>query len=250
MRQRIVGFVAMVLMASGASGGPVLEGVLKSYDAVQTVSCEIRRDTPLPDGQTLRMLSRVYYQRPDRLHVENFSPVKRRIISDGTVFRSYAEGAPQGFSRPVADLNEEMLRNLRMVPGSSANLLEVLSGSPEISLEPTAEFPVRVGVDNGKSFAVLGLDDKGRLARIEIYSSAAMTDLLSRTDFSAFQEVAPGVWIACLQQAKLTLEGVERTETTRVDNVVANGEIPSALFDATPFFKGVQWVDAFEKIGQ
>ncbi len=249
MRRMAVGFVALVLMAGIARGETVLQGVLKSYDAIQTFSCEIRRDTPLPDGQTLRMLSRVYYQRPDRLHVENFSPVKRRIISDGTIFRSYAEGAPQGFSRPVADLNEEMLRNLRMVPGSAANMLEVLSGSTEISLEPTAEFPVRLGVDNGKSYAVLSLDDKGRVARLEIYSSSAMTDLLSRTDFSAFQEVVPGVWISCLQQAKLTLEGVDRTETTRVDNVVANGEIPAALFDATPFFKGVQWVDAFEKMG-
>ena len=250
MRRTIIGFVVLVGMASGAFGGTVLEGILKSYDSIQSFSCEIRRDAPLPDGQTLRMLSRVYFQRPDRLHVENFSPVKRRIISDGTVFRSYAEGAPQGFSRPVSELSEEMLRNLRMVPGSAANLLEVLSGSTEIPLEPTAEFPVRVAVDNGKSYAVLGLDDKGRVARLEIFSSSSMTDLLSRTDFSAFQEVAPGVWIACLQQAKLTLEGVDRTETTRVDNIVANGEIPAALFDAAPFFKGVQWVDAFEKIGQ
>ena len=250
MRRWIVGLVAMAWMAGAALGGPVLDRVLKSYDAIQTFSCEIRRDTPLPDGQTLRMLSRVYYQRPDRLHVENFSPVKRRIISDGTVFRSYAEGAPQGFSRPVAELSEEMLRNLRMVPGSAANLLEVLSGSEEVPLEPSAEFPVRVGVDNGKSFAVLNLDDKGRLARLEIFSSSAMTDLISCNDFSAFQEVAPGVWIACLQQAKLTFEGVNRTETTRVDNVAANGEIPAALFDSTPFFKGVQWVDDFGKIGQ
>ena len=250
MRRMAVGILAVLVMAGGARGETVLETILKSYDAIQTMSCEIRRDTPLPDGQTLRMLSRVYYQRPDKLHVENFSPVKRRIISDGTVFRSYAEGAPQGFSRPVAELSEEMMRNLRMVPGSAANLLEVLAGSAETPLEPTAEFPVRVGVDNGKSFAVLNLDDKGRLARLEIFSSSAMTDLISRNDFSAFQEVVPGVWIACLQQARLTFEGVDRTETTRVDNVVANGEIPAALFDSTPFFKGVQWVDDFAKIGQ
>ena len=119
----------------------MLERVLKPYDAVQSLSCEIRRDTPLPDGQTLRMLSRVYYQRPDRLHVENFSPVKRRIVSDGTVFRSYTEGAPQGFSRPVAELNEEMLRNLRMVPGSAAGVLEVLAGAPRCRWNPRRNFP-------------------------------------------------------------------------------------------------------------
>lgn len=250
MRQMARWMAAMVLAAGAARGETVRERVLKPYDSIQSLSCEIRRDTPLPDGQTLRMLSRVYFQRPDRLHVENFSPVKRRIVSDGTVFRSYTEGAPKGFSRPVAELNEEMVRNLRMVPGSAANLLEVLAGSTEVSLDPTAEFPVRAGYDNGKSFAVLNLDGQGRLARFEIYGSSAMADLSTRTDFSAFQEVAPGVWIACLQQAKITIQGMERTETTRVDNVVANGEIPAALFEAAAFFPDVEFVDSFEKIGE
>ena len=108
MRMAVWMVAMMGADARGARGETVLARVLKPYDAVQSLSCEIRRDTPLPDGQTMRMLSRVYYQRPDRLHVENFSPVKRRIVSDGTVFRSYTEGAPQGFSRPVAELNEEM----------------------------------------------------------------------------------------------------------------------------------------------
>ncbi len=249
MRQMAFWVLAMGLAAGAARGETVRERVLKPYDSIQSLSCEIRRDTPLPDGQTLRMLSRVYYQRPDRLHVENFSPVKRRIVSDGTVFRSHAEGAPQGFSRPVAELDAEMLRNLRMVPGSAANMIEVLAGTPETPLEPTAEHPVRAGYDNGKSFAVLNLDAQGRLARFELYASAAMTDLLTRTDFSVFQEVAPGVWIACLQQSKVTVQGLERTETTRVDNVVANGEIPASLFEADAFFQGVSFVDSFEKIG-
>lgn len=248
MRRWMMGLAVLGLAACAAHGETVLERVLKSYDSIQSLSCEIRRDTPLADGQTLRMLSRVYYQRPDKLHVENFSPVKRRIVSDGNVFRSYTEGAPKGFSRPVAELNDEMLRNLRMVPGSAANLLEVLKGAKEVMLEPTAEFPVRAGYDNGKSFAVLSLDAQGRLARFELYSSAALTDQLTRTDFSAFQEAAPGVWIACLQQAKVMVQGLERTETTRVDNLAANGEIPAALFQAEAFFPNVEFVDSFEKI--
>ena len=240
----------MGLAVGAARGETVLQRVLKSYDAVQSLSCEIRRDTPLPDGQTMRMLSRVYYQRPDKLHVENFSPVKRRIVSDGTVFRSYTEGAPQGFSRPVAELNEEMLRNLRMVPGSAANLLEVLEGAPETLLEPTEEFPVRAGYDNGHSYAVLSLDGEGRLARFEMYSSPALTDLQARTDFSAFQEILPGTWIACLQQSRVMLQGVERTETTRVDQPVVNEERPASLFDGAAFFAGVEFVDDFGKIAE
>ena len=250
MRRWTTWMVAMGLAACAARGETILERVLKPYDSIQSLSCEIRRDTPLPDGQTLRMLSRVYYQRPDRLHVENFSPVKRHIVSDGTVFRSYTEGAPQGFARPVAELNEEMLRNLRMVPGSAANMLEVLKGATEVPLEATADHPVRAGYDNGKSFAVLSLDGQGRLVRFELFGSSAMTDLLTQTDFSAFQEVAPGVWIAGLQQSKITVQGMERTETTRVDNLAANGEIPASLFQAEAFFPGVEFVDSFEKIGQ
>lgn len=250
MRAWMIGWmVGMMAAAGGVRAETVLERVLKPYDAVQTLSCEIRRDTPLADGQTLRMLSRVYYQRPDKLHVENFSPVKRRTVSDGTVFRQYAEGAPKGFSRPVADLNEEMLRNLRMVPGSAANMIEVLKGADEVPLEPTDEFPVRAGYDNHISFAVLNLDAEGRLARFEIYSSPAMTECKTLTDFSAFQEILPGVWIAGLQQSRVTMQGMERTETTRVGHLEANGEIPAAFFEADAFFPGVEFVDSYEKIG-
>ena len=77
MRRWILGWAGAAVLAGAAMvrAETVRERLLKSYDAVQTLSCEIRRDTPLPDGQTLRMLSRVYFQRPDRLHVENSSPV-------------------------------------------------------------------------------------------------------------------------------------------------------------------------------
>ncbi|MDY0149428.1 MAG: hypothetical protein RBT03_05015 [Kiritimatiellia bacterium] len=248
MRAWMIGLATWLVVAGGVQAETVRERLLATYDAVQSLSCDIRRDMPLPDGEVLRMLSRVHYQRPDKLHVENFSPIKRRTVSDGTVFRQYAQGAPKGFSRPVADLNDEMLRNLRMVPGTAANMLEVLEGVAEVPLEPTEAFPVRVGYDNGKSFVVLGLDDDGRLARFEIFSSPAMTDRHTRTDFSAYQEVLPGVWIAGLQQSWVTLQGIERTETTRVDNLQANEDIPAALFDGTAFFAGVEFVDTFEKI--
>jgi outer membrane lipoprotein-sorting protein len=249
MRRYAIGLAVWAVAMGAVRADTVLERVLKPYETIQTLSCEIRRDTPLPDGQTLRMLSRVYYQRPDKLHVENFSPVKRRIVSDGTVFRSYSEGAPKGFSRPIADLSEEMLRNLRMVPGSSANMLAPLAGTEEVLLDPTGNFPVRAGYGNNNSFAVLSLDREGRLARFELYSSPAMTDLQTSTDFSAFQEVLPGTWIAGLQQSTVTLLGMERTETTRVDNLVANGEIPASLFEGAAFFPGIEFVDSFEKIG-
>ena len=44
------------------------------------------------------------------------------------------------------------------------------------------------------------------------------------------------------------MQGVERTETTRVDNLAANGAIPAALFDGAAFFPNVEFVDSFDKI--
>ena len=96
---------------------------------------------------------------------------------------------------------------------------------------------------------MLSLDAQGRLARFELYGTPAMTDLRTRTDYSAFREAAPGAWIACLQQSKVTMQGIERTETTRVDNLEANGEIAAGLFEGEAFFPGVEFVDSFEKIG-
>jgi len=250
MRKWILSIGLVGLLTGPLQAETVLERVLQPYDAVSNLSCEIRRDSPLPDGKTLRMLSRVYYQRPDRLHVERFSPVKRRIVSDGTVFRSHTEGMPKGFSRPVDELDVEMTRNLRMVPGSAANVLEMLDGAMEVMMDGTEAFPVRAGYDNGKSFTVLSLDKLGRLARFEIFSTPAMNDLSTYTEFSAFQEILPGTWLACHQQTRVMLEGVERMQTTRIDNAVANGEIPASLFVADAFFPSVEFVDSFEKVIQ
>jgi len=248
IRQWIWSSIVIGLMAGMVQAESVRERVLQSYAAVSNLSCEIRRDSPLPDGETLRMLSRVYYQRPDQLHVERFSPVKRRIVCDGTVFRSYTEGLPKGFSKPVAELDAEMIRNLRMVPGSFANMLEMLDGAKEVLLEGTETYPVRAGYDNGKSFSVLSLDEQGRLARFEVFSTPAMTDLSTFTAFSAFQEILPGTWLPCHHQTRAVLDGVERMQITRIDNVVANGKLPASLFVADAFFPGVEFVDAFEKM--
>ena len=60
-----------------------------------------------------------------------------------------------------------------------------------------------------------------------------------------------GILMAGAVAAAVTVmvQGMERTETTRVDNLAANGEIPAALFQAEAFFPNVEFVDAFEKIG-
>jgi hypothetical protein len=236
-----------LLCVPAAGAETLMERVLRSYDPVQSLCCEIRKDTENPAG-AIRTLSRVYYQRPDRLHVENVSPVKRRIVSDGTTFFSYIEGDPKGFSRPVAKLDREMLLQLRKVPGTAMDHLMRLAGAAARPMDPTEEFPQREGYDAENCFAVLSLDAVGRLARIEVFTAADMKQKTAEYAYSAFKEAAPGVWIPCLHQVTAWTGGVETRETSRIDNLAVNPPIAGALFIAEPFFRGVPFTASFDEI--
>jgi len=241
-------FVAGCALASGVvSGETVVKQVCRPYEAVQTMSCEIRRDQDQPDGSVIRMMSRVHFKRPNLLNVETLSPFKRRIIADGTTYRSYVEGQPKGLISPVEKLPKDNQLELCTVPGTLSGALEPIAGKEETRLDPLAEFPVRAGYVGGKSFTVLSLDSSNRLARLEVFTDASMGTLVTRTEFSAFQEVLPGVWIACLQRAVVTEKDVTVAETTRIGNIAVNREMPASLFEAEKFFKGVKFAEASPK---
>lgn len=126
------------LAATAACAETLVAKLIKDYEAVQTLTCDLRRDNESgPDK--MRFLSRIYYARPDRLHVENSAPIERTIISDGTNFYSYIQGDPKGFSRPVSQLDAEMLRSLRKVPGTAMDHLLRLENVPETELPATAQ---------------------------------------------------------------------------------------------------------------
>ena len=63
--------------AAGIPQAPAAETLvtrlLAGYDRIQTVSCNVRRESESSAAKGLT-LSRVYYQKPDCLHVENFQP--------------------------------------------------------------------------------------------------------------------------------------------------------------------------------
>lgn len=237
------------LMVTGLHAETVLSRVCSPYDTIQSLSCEIRRDMPMTGAGAGRMLSRVYFQRGDRMHVETVSPLPRRIVCDGTNFWSHIEGMPKGFGVPVSKLNDEMSANLRSVPGSPEMALAPLVDATETPLEATAEYPVRAGYDNGKTFTVLSLDAQGRLARLEVFDSLTQKNLVVSTDYSAYREVLPGVWIATIQKTQATLRGKVRTETLRVGNLEVNGVLPVSLFNSEAYFKGIEFVDSFDKLG-
>lgn len=243
--RRILWCCLFVALLRDAGAQTLAQRVLAGYDAVQSVSCEVRRDTRAEGGNALRTLSRVYFQKPDRLHVENFAPIQRRIVADGETFFSYIEGDPKGFSRPVSRLDEDMTVQLRKIPGTAMDHLIKIKDTPEAELPAAGEFPVRRGYDMGRLFVVLSLDAEGRLARLEFFDSAEMKNKTAQYDYSAFQPAAAGAWIPCLHQGSVWAGGVETRETVRLDNLAVNQPIPANLFVAAPFFKGVEFVDDF-----
>ncbi|MEI7903463.1 MAG: hypothetical protein WCK89_24760 [bacterium] len=247
-RRRFIPILGTVLFFAGSALAETLaEKLCGQYDAVKTLQCQLRRDAEA-GGNTMRKLSRIYFQRADKLHVDNVSPLKRRIVSDGELFQSYIVGDPKGFSQPVAKLDRDMLIALRQVPGTAMDHLLRLTGLAETNLPPVEGFPVRRGYDMGKNFVVLALDASNRLARVEFFATAAQQQRTARWDYSQFQEATPGVAIPCLHEALLTIGGAESRETVHVDNLVVNQPIPANLFQPALYFKGVQFVDKFEEI--
>ena len=239
--------VGCVCAAGLASGETVVQQVCRPYEAIQTMSCEVRRDKELPDGDVMRMMSRMHFKRPNLLNVETLSPFKRRIVADGTTYRSYVEGQPKGLMSLVVKLPEENQAELRVVPGTLAYALEPLFGKEEVRLAPLADFPVRAGYVSDNAFTVLSMDSSNRLARLDVFRDAGMGTLVARTELSAFQEVLPGVWIATLQRVTATVKEGTATETTRIGNIAVNRDMPDTLFDAERFFKGVKFAEPSAK---
>lgn len=243
---------AAFLAPCPARAGEAVQALLDAYASVPQLTCELRRDIQAPDGDTVRFLSRIWFQRPDRLHAENLSPMKRRTVCDGTTLRQYTEGLPRGFARPVSELEGEALTNLRMLPGSNSNWLEPLRDLPETEIPPpsaTAGVSRQISIHQpGTAYALLTFDESNRWTRLEMYTSPAMADRLLLAEFSDFAEIHPGVWLARRQNIELSMDGGNRTETVRIDNLSATAPIPDSMFDPAPFFQGVTFTDSFDKM--
>lgn len=246
----LIACLAAGLTASRSARAETLaEKLIAEYEQIHTLTCDIRRDTESGDTR-ITTLSHVTYQRPDRLHVENVTPLNRTIVADGTNFFSYIDGDPKGFSRPIDQLNEDMLISLRKVPGTAMDHLLRLKGVPENSMEPEKDFPVRKSYDAGKVFVVLSMDPEGRLARIEFYPSKEMKEKTAQYDYSQFQEALPGVWIPTLHRVSYSQGGVDASESSRVDNLRINPSVNPELFDPDRYFVNIKFASTFDEIYQ
>ena len=223
------------------------EKLCSSYAQVESVSCRVRKTSEV-DGKTATLLSQVYYQRPDHMHVENIAPIRRRIIADGRQFYYYVEGMAKGFSCPLAKLEGEWVIMQKSVPGSAMEHILRLQGVPEIPLAGTPDYPVRRGYARERVFVVLACDAKGRLARIEFFKTPEMKNLTAQVEYSDFQKVTDTCWLAGLQQGTAYFGTNTVCETRRFDNLLINKPITAGLFDAAAFFPKVDFVDDFSKL--
>ena len=246
MRMIWMGFCS-VCMAGSLYADTLVDRLIERYEQVDTVTCDVRRDVSNEDGR-MRWLSRVYFERPDRLHVENHAPLPRRIIADGEMMYQHSDGQPRGFRKAIAELDERMLQGLHKVPGTAMEHLFRLQGVPEIELDGSGTYPVRRAYNAERVFVVLYADEAYRLGRMEFFTSPERDQMTGEIDFEAFEEVLDGVWIPMVHQGRFLIGGLENRETTRISNLSVNEPIPGHLFNADAFFKDVDWVDRFEDL--
>jgi len=221
------------------------ERICASYSQIKTVSCEVRKTTKGGE-HTIRLLSRVHYKKPDHIHVDNVSPVKRTIIADGKKLYYYQEGMPRGFSRPITELSETWLKSLHNIPGTALEHLTPLCGIDETELTPTETGTIRRGYSVKGIYVVLTADSNNRITRIDFFKTPAMKNKTAEYIYSGWKAIIPGCWISTHYKAELYLPADEIVkETQHITNLAANNDIPDKLFDHNVFLKNIEFTDIF-----
>ncbi len=239
--------VAFVLPAAVVRAGPAVSNLVAAYEPIASVRCDVRREVAGPHG-TVRRLSRVVWARPERLYSENFSPVRRRVVSDGTNFFSHVEGDPFGFSRPVAELDEDMRRPLSVVPGSPMDLLLRWVDAPEREEAPISNGWRRVVVD-GQPPGSIVMDEAGRPVRIEVVRSEGGISPLAVWTYDRWVRTPSGVWIATRHEAVMTGGSEPLREVTFFENYRADVTVAATEFqEAIRAFRNVRFTNEWSAI--
>lgn len=226
-----------------APAGAWIEQLIAASAPIRSLRCETRRETEM-NGARFVILSRVWFQRPDRLHVESAAPMPRRIVVDGTAIHKWVEGYPDGLRLPLAEAPEAELIQVRRVPGTAEEQLMRLRGLPALELPPTADFPVRRGFrpPAPHPYTVVSLDAEGRVARVEFFESEQSERPRLRTDYSGWQRTPEGVWLAAVQRTTArTADGGEVVDTLRLSGFAVNIEIEPERFDPARWARGVRF---------
>ncbi len=236
-------------------GGMILGGdvslvseLLEQSLQIETIRCDIRREADI-DGRRTTTLSRVWFQRPDRLRVETVMPFSRCIVVDGTTIYKWVDGEAEGAQISLSDAPEEELRQVRRTPGTMDEHLMRLQSAREIKLTHSSAYPVRRGYETGSPhpYAILSLDKKGRLAVLEFLDREDRETLFLRTELSGWMEPVPGVRIAGLQRTTASgRDGSSMQETVRVSGVRVNEPMDAVLFQRPDGDTGITFLTPAE----
>ncbi len=222
---------------------PLIERLIAASAPIRTLRCEARRETEA-HGNRAVLLSRVWYQRPDRLHVESAAPLPRRIVVDGVAIHKWVEGHPDGLRLPLSEAPEAELIQVRRVPGTAEEQLLRLRGLPEIELPPLEGFPVRRGYrpPPPRPYTIVSLDAEGRVARVEYFEAENAAQPKLTTDYSGWLKTPEGVWLAAVQRSLArSPDGTEVVETLRLSGFAVNIEIEPERFDPARWAQGIRF---------
>jgi outer membrane lipoprotein-sorting protein len=240
-------FAMLVALPDARSDDQTLaQKLCSAYESIETVSCLIRKTTETP-GTNIIMLSRVFYKKPDHIHVENVAPAKRRIIADGSKLYYHEEGVPRGFSRPIPELPPDWLVTLRNIPGTPMEHLLKLRNLKETAMPAEPDLPTRRSYQAERVFVILSCDAESRPTKIEFFKSSDMKEKVAQYTYSMFQKVSDNCSIPCLHKAVVSLpDGTQLTETRRIDNLEVNKPVAPNMFSADLFFKDIEFVPEFK----
>ena len=242
----VVAWCGVSTFVPNAPAGPLVSNLVARWVQLEAVRCDVRRETETPAGR-LRRLSRVHWAAPNRLYVENYTPVRRTIVCDGVLFMSYVDGDPLGFARPVSELPPDMERSLRVVPGTPMDHLLHWLDSDETSMAASGSLQRVVRV-NGPPAGQIGLDSEGRVTELTVFDPVHPSQTLATWHYRDYREVRPGVWVPLLHEAFLfTSNGVHR-ELTRFENYRVSPEPVPPWNDPHRYFPGVRFTNRFDAI--
>ncbi len=237
-----------VTAAPDSTEQTLVQELLAAHADIKTMRCDVRREVDV-DGQLKTSLSRVWFERPNRLRVESVSPTPRGIVVDGTTIFKWVKGQAHGVKIRLDEAPKAELIQVQRVPATGQEYLLHVENCPETPLPSKPGFPIRRGYTQSAPlpYTVVSMTAGNRLGRIELFASSAQTNRLLKVDYSGWKEVAQDIWIPCTQETTgYRREGSAVFETLRASSIVVNRDIAPRHFNPKPWAKKVRFVSQEE----
>ncbi len=221
--------------------------LLDGFKEIRSVSVSVRKDSSIGGIKAPTLLSKVYFVAPDKLYVENISPFRRYIISDGSFFYLAHNDFNKVLKMPLEKLEGEWKLMQETIPGTPMEHLLRLKGVAERVIPDQDGLTCRAYDVKTNLSLVLYCNNAGQLVKMDYYYDNSLSKKKASYEFSQFVEVKAGVWLATLHKAKGYFSDGEYTETKRFDNILINTEISPSIFEAERYFKGKTFVGNMEE---